>query len=282
MNLVGKIFVVTIAVMSLVFMSLAMAVYATHRNWRDVVTNPETGLEKKLSDQQARNKDLADEVAKRIHDLEAERQANTEKQTKLDTELTAARKELADRTKKQDELEKSERALAAALSTTQTNATDYGNSLKTLRADILQAQKERDANFNEVVKRTDAVNQLENERKQLREGNVELAKQMTRADELLRKLGYDKNRDYSNVPPDVEGVITATPGANMVEISIGADQGLIKGHVLQVYRIGSGQSTYVGRIEVIKTTPDRAVCKIDPNFQKSNVMVGDRVATKIK
>ena len=42
------------------------------------------------------------------------------------------------------------------------------------------------------------------------------------------------------------------------------------------------QSTYVGRIEVVKTSPDRAVCKIDPSFQKSNMMVDDRVATKIK
>jgi hypothetical protein len=33
---------------------------------------------------------------------------------------------------------------------------------------------------------------------------------------------------------------------------------------------------------VVKTSPDRAVCKIDPSFQKSNMMVSDRVATKIK
>jgi hypothetical protein len=282
MNLVGKIFVILIAVMSLVFMSFAMAVYATHKNWRDVITNPDTGFQKELKDQQARNKELTDELAKKIHDLEAERQAKTEALTKLETELTAKKEELEARKQKQDELEKSERAIAAAMSTTQTNATDYRKSLETLRADILQAQRERDAHFNEVVKLTDQFNQLENDRKQLSDRNVELVKDMARADELLRKLGYDKGRDYSNVPPDVDGVITATPGANMVEISIGGDQGLINGHVLQVYRIGAGQSTYVGRIEVIKTTPDRAVCKIDPNYQKSNMMVGDRVATKIK
>jgi hypothetical protein len=282
MNLVGKIFVILIAVMSLVFMSFAMAVYATHKNWRDVITNPDNGLAKELKNQQDKNKELADEVAKKIHDLEAERQAKSEVLTKLETELVAKKEELETRKQKQDELEKSERALAAAMSTTQTNATDYRKSLETLRADILQAQKERDLHFNEVVKLTDQLNQLENDRKQLRDRNVELAKDVSRADELLRKLGYDKNRNYSNVPPDVEGVITATPGANMVEVSIGADQGLIPGHVLQIYRIGGGQSTYVGRVEVIKTTPDRAVCKIDPNYQKSNVMVGDRVATKIK
>ena len=35
MNLVGKIFVVSILVMSVLFMAFAMAVYATHQNWRE-------------------------------------------------------------------------------------------------------------------------------------------------------------------------------------------------------------------------------------------------------
>jgi len=35
MNLLGKIFVVLIVVMSIVFMTLALAVYATHKNWKE-------------------------------------------------------------------------------------------------------------------------------------------------------------------------------------------------------------------------------------------------------
>ena len=36
MNWLGKVFVVLILIMSLVFMGLAMAVYATHKNWKTV------------------------------------------------------------------------------------------------------------------------------------------------------------------------------------------------------------------------------------------------------
>ena len=43
MNLVGKIFIVLIFVMSLVFMAFSMAVYATHRNWREVVVGKPKG-----------------------------------------------------------------------------------------------------------------------------------------------------------------------------------------------------------------------------------------------
>ena len=37
MNWLGKVFVVLILIMSLVFMGLSMAVYATHKNWRKVI-----------------------------------------------------------------------------------------------------------------------------------------------------------------------------------------------------------------------------------------------------
>ena len=37
MNLVGKIFIVSILVTSVFFMAVAMAVYATHKNWREAI-----------------------------------------------------------------------------------------------------------------------------------------------------------------------------------------------------------------------------------------------------
>jgi hypothetical protein len=128
---------------------------------------------------------------------------------------------------------------------------------------------------------TEELNQATNDRDLLKKKTDELVKDLAKADTLLRKFGLDKNRDYSDVPPKVDGVITATPGAGLVEISIGSDSGLIKGHKLEVYRIGGGQSTYVGRIVVVSTAPDRSVCRIDTKFQNSDVRVGDRVASKI-
>ena len=46
MNLVGKIFVVLILVMSVLFMAFAMALYATHRNWREMVINEQASPDK--------------------------------------------------------------------------------------------------------------------------------------------------------------------------------------------------------------------------------------------
>ena len=45
MNLVGKIIIVSILITSILFMAVAMAVYATHKNWRESVLAPESGLQ---------------------------------------------------------------------------------------------------------------------------------------------------------------------------------------------------------------------------------------------
>ena len=80
----------------------------------------------------------------------------------------------------------------------------------------------------------------------------------------------------------MDGIVTSVLEAGLIEISLGSDAGLRKGHQLQVYRINGGQSIYVGRVEVVKTDPSKSVCKIDPKFQNSNIMVNDRVASKIE
>lgn len=288
MNLVGKIFTVLILVMSVLFMAFAMAVYATHKNWRDAVLNEQAtpdkplGLAKQLKDAQEKNRQLLDEAEKLKQQFDAEKAAKLQAVTKLETELKEAQSDLKTLQAKEDELEKAKRAAEAAMNATQTNATGYRTELEGQRKTIHEAQKDRDAHFKELMRLTEELNQAANEKDLLKKRTDELAKDLAKADKVLRKHGLDKEKDYSDVPPIVDGVIRATPGAGLVEISIGADDGLVKGHRLEVYRTAGGQSTYVGRVEVVSTAPDRAVCKIDPRYQNSNMMVGDRVASKIQ
>ena len=68
-------------------------------------------------------------------------------------------------------------------------------------------------------------------------------------------------------------------GGGLVEISIGANHGLRRGHRLVVYRRSApdARSVYAGRIEVIKTAADTSVCRIEHALAKSPVQEGDRV-----
>jgi hypothetical protein len=67
----------------------------------------------------------------------------------------------------------------------------------------------------------------------------------------------------------------------MIEVSLGADDGLRKGNTLEVFRNAGTISKYLGRIQVVRTSPDKAVGKIMPEFRKGNIQKEDRVATRV-
>ena len=291
MNLVGKIFVVFIFVMALVFMALTLAVYTTQRNWRDEVMRPqnEVGGNKDLGlrPQLARVKRDLDELknVKEATDKElaAEKTARATAVTKLETELVLAQRNEKSMQAGRAELEKRTRDAEAALNVTQKNCTDYRTQLDKLRVDLLNAVQDRDKIFIDLVKRNDELIQAVNKKDDLDKQLVEAAKELAKAKECLRYYDINMNSDYKNAnPPKVDGIVTGVLESGLIEISLGSDHGLRKGHVLQVYRVNGGQSTYVGRVEVVKVDPSRSACKIDPKYQNSNVMVNDRVASKIE
>ena len=63
MTLVGKIFTVLVLIMSIAFMMLAVTVFATHRNWRDVVTLPD-GLKSQIEALSKTNGELRTEISR--------------------------------------------------------------------------------------------------------------------------------------------------------------------------------------------------------------------------
>lgn len=291
MNLVGKIFVVVIFVMALVFMALTMAVYTAQRNWRDVVLwpqdqatpNKEPGLKYQLEDANRKLTELKDDKDKLVKQYDAEKAAQQQALSKMQTELELVRKERRSLDAGRADLEKEKRDAVAAMKATQTNATDFRQQLDKLRTSLLESQRDRDAHFKEVVRLTDLLNQAVNDKEQLRKRMVDLAGDLKRADKALEWSGVNKNADFENAnPPKVDGLVTSVLEGGLVEISLGSDDGIRKGHVLHISRVGGGQNTYVGRVEVVKTDPSKSVCRVDPKFQNSNIMVNDRVDSKIE
>ena len=234
-----------------------------------------------MKNEQDRNKELTDQTEKLKQQYEPRRPPRSRPWPSWRTSWRLPRRELKTLEAKQAELEKAKREAVAAMNATQTNATDYRKEVEAQRTAVEEAQKGSRRPFQGGRAADRGVEPGGQRKGTAAEADRGLGQGLGQGGQVLRKFGLDKNKDYSNVPPKVDGIITATagrrPGRNLDRLR----QGLIKGHQLEVYRIGGGQSTYVGRIEVVRTEPDRAVCKIDPKFQNSNMMVGDRVASKI-
>ena len=77
----------------------------------------------------------------------------------------------------------------------------------------------------------------------------------------------------------VEGIVLAVKGGNTLEISLGSDDGLHKGAYLRIFRADG--SMYLGKVQVLQTAPDRAVCRVIPESRKGVITKGDRVSSGI-
>jgi len=282
MNLVGKIFIVLIFVMSLLWMGFSVAVYATHQNWRSVVEDPDNGLNTQLQQQKDWNDELKTKLDKSSEQLDIEEAAKRQALTKLETQKAELERRRDELQLEITALKQSEADAVAALQTTQEESAKFRKDVEDLRAEITKAQQDRDNYFDQVVTLTDQLHQAANEYKSLKARVDTLAADLAKADAVLRKHGLEREPTlYTGVAPIVDGVVLSAGENGMVEISIGSDDGLMKGHKLEVVRKTGGVSTYLGRIEVMETAPDKSVCKVLPEFLQRSIQRNDRVTSKL-
>ncbi len=283
MNLVGKIFVVLVLLMSLVFASFAVAVYATHRNWMLIVDNPtpppgqDLGLKQELAQREQRLKHLTNRQSALATQLVEEKSAYEQVRVKLENEKEDLRRERDRRDTELADLTKAHREAVAAVDVSHQELARLRKDIDSLRTDMRAAQEERDAHFKEVVRLTDQLHAAVFELNQLKETNRELLVDLTQVKNKMRAANIDPDAELGL--PVVEGLVLAILGDGLVEISIGSDDGLRPSHQLYIYRAAAGQSTFVGKIEVLRTDVDRAVCKIIQS--QGNVVKGDRVASQL-
>ena len=278
MNLVGKIFVVLIMLMSFVFMGFAVAVYATHQNWDQIVNSDGTkgppGLKKQLDEARTRRLQLEAQLNQLTEQHATELNARQEALTKLTTEADLLRREHDQLVNEHATLVTQARDAVAAMATTHQTLAAMRTELETLRDDIRKAQTDRDEQFNHYVKLTDDFNQAQGELKRLQDQFTTLADQINKYRLVANRLKVNLDSRPEALPPKVDGLVLASGKDGMVEISLGSDDGIERGNKLEVSRGGR----YLGRIEVFHTSPDKSVAKVLPEFRKGPIEKNDHVA----
>lgn len=274
MTLLGKIFTVLIFVMSVAFCILAVATFATHKNWRDQAMTLKSAVEKEQNLKASYEREL--EVVKNNLAMEqAARRAALAtlqgKQILLYDDLTKQAEELVNKTS----------ALTAqtqAAEVAEKSLADITAEVKKLRDDIRLARQDRDDVFAKTVDLTDKLAAAEALRLVLEERNEQLQNSFSALQKVANAMGFDERTLVSKIPPPLDAKVLAVhESRGMVEISIGSDEGLKKGHVLQVYR----GSQYLGQIIVRELQPDRAIGEVDKKMQRGRIREGDNVTTKL-
>jgi chromosome segregation ATPase len=194
MNLLGKAFVVAIFAAAVVFMAFSISLFMSQRNFRDIVMlepdkvtpNSELGLKHKLANAKARNEELKKNKTDLETQLAAEKATQQQSLCKLQTEFDLLKMERKGLEELRASLEKKKRDLVDAMDATQKNTTNFRGQLEKVQGDVAQAQKDRDDNLKEVVRKTDELNQAVNEKELLRKRMAELAKDLAKAVKALK------------------------------------------------------------------------------------------------
>jgi uncharacterized protein YdcH (DUF465 family) len=277
MNLLGKIFVVLILIMSIVFMTLALAVYATHKNWKDEAAT----LQTRLQESNAQFDRLKGEYNNLESQLTAKVESEQMRLAKSEAERDAQMQRNAIIQAELDQLKAERRDATAAVAATQANNQRLAEEVTNLRDDIRDNQQARDRAFATTLQATEELHQTKGQLDSTLERTRQLTSQVADYTHIMQSSGLDPNTPPDAVVPTVSGLVSQvrqSAGTQLVELTIGADDGLKQGNTVEVYR----GDRYLGRIEILRTSPDRAVGRVDRRFQQGRIVEGDRVATRLQ
>ncbi|HBT76959.1 MAG TPA: hypothetical protein DEB39_08540 [Planctomycetaceae bacterium] len=276
MNTVGKIFICLIAVVCVMFMSFTLMLFASQINWK----SEHEKITKQLAEVTAeRDRQLA--LRTRLEEeLQAEIQRQTDRVTELDTKVVQMAEERDDFKKKYDELDENRLRAIDAVKQAHASLASSRAELGQLRKEQRDLQKQWGELSTQFVKKTDEAHDLSLKLANFRSVGEKLMKDYRDAVDVLKKFNLKPIPSiYTGEPPKgVEGIVTEVrPG--WIEISIGEDSGIMKGQKLDVYREANGRSIYICKVEVDRTEPDKAACRVLPEFRKGTVQRDDTVGS---
>ena len=277
MNLLGKILTGAITIAAIMLMLVSMMVYSTHKNWKTSAGK----LKTQLSSARSENNILQSKFDSLDSQLKAEIEAANQDVRKLESERVQLIAQSSLIQKQLDGLQQERRRNVAAVASTQSNNEKLTQEVADLRSALRENQEKRDQAFATTLRATDDLHQAKGQLDALVERNGQLTQEVAMKSNLLRSNGFDPSATPGEIVPHVRGLVSALrrdASGQLIEITVGADDGIRKGHTIEIFR----GSRYLGRAEIIRTEPDRAVARIIRKFQQGPIQERDHVATKLR
>jgi len=272
MNLLGKILTLLIFVMSLLFMFVAFMVAASHQAWKQQAIDNMRLANQRLENQ----KSIQESTVKYQKELEKERVLRSLLVQQLASQLTSA----------EEKSETAQQSLIEVQSALQINA-DQLQTAQARLAELDQINAELDGQnsklidlvaneTSKVIELQTAVFAARSQVAQLEKLRDSLATSYARSQAVLRKLGTDEFGLLDDVPPPLNGIVASISGGNLV-VSLGRDDGLLKGHTVDIFRDGQ----FKGQGTVAEARNNESVVRLNPRVSGNSVIrVGDYVTTK--
>jgi hypothetical protein len=285
MTFVGKLLVIIQLVLSICFMALAGAVFTRHLNWKelhDIQVAEVVSVNKELERERADLKVIEDTLDQQVKQLQGQLDEQTNKRGAAEQDLSLLEIALSTEKAKVNTAESLEQIAAAEAEN---------------RRDEAILRLEQNKVLNTKVNEQDAIIQQQEDDLFTRE--VERRTIVTRYSELLRHVaiyrkvlaanGFDTDpKAYARTvapTPLVFGEVVETrrsaqTGRELVEISLGSDDGIKDGDTLFVYRVGE-RNQYLGEITVELVRHKKAVGVVVNKAKNGVIEAKDHVTTRL-
>ena len=271
MNLVGKILTILILLLSVCFMMIGIIVNASHQNWKELaIANRD-----KVNDLQRTKSAILSDSTKKNLVIEKEKVARMLRIQQLESQLRLARADLdlattalAAQTVKAEESFAVVRESENRIAELDTENEKLQSQLRLLTEDVAQQRAK-------VIDMTGQIFSLNSTKESLTKMRMDLAEMTADQTRVLKKHGLNRFSNTSNIPRELNGVVTFVEDGN-IAVNFGEDDGLLKGHRVDIYRDGQ----YVGTATVFETRSDKSAARIDKALTKIPIQERDNVTTK--
>jgi len=285
MNTIGKIFVFALFIMSLVFMSFAVALYSTHTNWRDEImrtreqikAGQQLGYKAQLDQAKTDRNNLSAEITKLQAEVAASEAARDQVVAKIQTALEEKNKDLEVLRKEKEARELEREKAQAELAAARLELEAASKVVADLRSEVRTQQDKVDEQVDRAAKIASELHEKESFLEIASERKAQLEKQVANARLLLQQSGLSIDNLPRDAVPKIDGVVTNVID-DSIELSLGGDDGLQMGHELDVYR----NDQYLGGVRVVSIKPDKAVAVVIREFVRGVIQRGDKVATRLR
>jgi len=283
MTTVGKVLVVLHLVLSVIFMAFAGAVFTAQKNWRKEAVTKTTALK-------AANEKLASQLA----EFDRERTDTSKKLAEIEDLNTKLKGEKAALTGQVLTLEADNAKLTLANDTLTQQA--QLQTVETVER-TLESDKAREKNAVAFLSRDELNKKLHEAMDKQFSSETQLQQLLERHDRVLNDLKafrlYNGSKGMltdpkmmvaqASPPPPLEGRVMdyrkeKKQNTELVEISLGSDDGLTVGHMMTVY---NAKGTYLGQIRLTTVEADKAVGIVTLKPKNTVITKDDYVTTKL-
>ena len=285
MNVIGKIFVFAVFVMSLMLMTFAGVIYMSHVNWKDevyrdpkdVLPGQQPGYDYRLKQAIAEREKLTGEITELQRKVAESEQSRDQVIARLQSAIVKKDEELMALRGEKEKREDIQQKTIAELEEARKQLEQVTKDVETLTSQVKDQQQKVDSQVDRSARLSASLAEVQAQLEIAEERKSQLEKQVANARLLLQQAGLSIDSPPKDRVPSLTGDVIAV-AAGSIQVSLGSDDGLQVGHTLEVYRGGE----YIGRAVVKSVMPDHAVAELVKDFSRGIVQRGDKVTTRLK